>query len=183
MANESRIIFLVGEVNEKSAMNVILRLLDFNSQDDQKPISLYINSPGGNIIHGLAIYDTIHHISAPVYTVCYGMAASMGAFLLSCGEKGHRYALPHSRILIHQPLLGNERTIAESQKAAIKIAESLTKNRETLERIIAENTGKPLETIHADCERDNWMSAIEAMEYGLIDKVADPKAKEEKKNA
>ncbi|MCR5078663.1 MAG: ATP-dependent Clp protease proteolytic subunit [Bacilli bacterium] len=171
MENEPRIIFLVGEVNESSAMDVVLRLLDFNAQDETKPISLYINSPGGNIIHGLAIYDTIQNISAPVYTVCYGMAASMGAFLLSCGEKGHRYALPHSRILIHQPLLGNERSFADSQRAIEKIAESLTKNRNTLEKVLSENTGKPLEVIHADCERDNWMSAIEAKEYGLIDKI------------
>ena len=168
---EPRIILLNGSVDEASAMNVILRLLDMDKQDSKQEISLYINSPGGSILHGLAIYDTIKHISAPVSTVCYGMAASMGAFLLSCGQKGKRFALPHSRILIHQPLISSENGIVRSQTDIQKMADSIEKSRNELEKIMAENIGVSLEKIHADCERDNWMSAEEALEYGIIDSI------------
>jgi ATP-dependent Clp protease protease subunit len=168
---EPRIILLDGSVDEGSAMRTVLKLLDFDKQDSQEEISLYINSPGGSILHGLAIYDTIKHISAPVSTVCYGMAASMGAFLLSCGKKGRRFALPHSRVLIHQPLIHVQNAFQSSQTDIQKTAESLLKSRQILEQIMAENIGVSLEKIHADCERDNWMSAEEALEYGIIDGI------------
>lgn len=168
---DPRIILLDGGVDEASAMKVILRLLDLDRQDGSEEISLYINSPGGSILHGLAIYDTINHISAPVSTVCYGMAASMGAFLLSCGKKGRRFILPHSRVLIHQPLIMTERGFSVSQTDLAKKAKSLLESRETLERIMAENIGVSLEKIHADCERDNWMSAEEALSYGIVDGI------------
>ena len=168
---DPRIILLDGGVDEGSAMKVILRLLDLDRQDGSEEIQLYINSPGGSILHGLAIYDTIKHISAPVSTVCYGMAASMGAFLLSCGKKGRRFILPHSRVLIHQPLIMTERGFSVSQTDLAKKAKSLLESRETLERIMAENIGISIEKIHADCERDNWMSAEEALEYGIVDGI------------
>ncbi len=168
-----RIILLNGEVNASSAMNVILRLLDFEKQNDKKDITLYINSPGGSIAYGLAIYDTIKHIKSPVSTICYGMAASMGAFLLSCGVKGKRYALPHSRILIHQPLMSFDTPIMRTQTAIQKMSDSIIASRTELEKIMAENIGKPVEVIHADCERDHWMSAQQALEYGLIDDILD----------
>ena len=168
---DNRIIALNGEVSEGSAMKIILELLRLDAEDNKTPIYLYINSPGGNIIHGLAIYDVMHNISAPVYTVCNGMAASMGAFLLSCGKKGHRYSLPHSRILIHQPLIHNQYGSSLEESAIQTIAESLRKNRDSLEQIMADNSGKDLATFHKDCERDHWMSAQEALEYGLIDKI------------
>ena len=168
---EPRIILLNGQVDEASAMQVILKLLDFDKQDENQEISLYINSPGGSILHGLAIYDTIKLIKAPVSTVCYGMAASMGAFLLSCGKKGRRFALPHSRILIHQPLINTESGIVRTQSDMQKMADSMLKSRNELEKIMAENIGVSLEKIHHDCERDNWMSANEALEYGIIDGI------------
>ena len=168
---EPRIILLDGSVDEGSAMRTVLKLLDFDKQDSKEEISLYINSPGGSILHGLAIYDTIQHISAPVSTVCYGMAASMGAFLLSCGKKGRRFALPHSRVLIHQPLIYVQNGFQSSQSELQKTAESLLKSRQTLEQIMADNIGVSLEKIHLDCERDNWMSAEEALEYGIIDGI------------
>lgn len=169
---KQRIITLNGSVDEGSAMSVILQLLHYNDDDENKEISLYINSPGGSIIHGLAIYDTIQHIKAPVSTVCCGMAASMGAFLLSCGVKGRRFALPHSRILIHQPLIYAQQGIVRSQSAMQKMADSILQSREQLEEILAKNIGKSVEQIHADCERDNWMSADEAVAYGIIDKIS-----------
>lgn len=168
---EPRIILLNGSVNEQSALNVILRLLDFEKENPNEEISLYINSPGGSILHGLAIYDVIKHIKAPVSTVCYGMAASMGAFLLSCGAKGRRFALPHSRILIHQPLISSESGVVRTQTDMVKMAESILKSRTELERIMAENIGVSEEQIHIDCERDNWMSAEEALKYGIIDGI------------
>ena len=168
---EPRIILLNGQVDEASAMQVILKLLDFDKQDENQEISLYINSPGGSILHGLAIYDTIKLIKAPVSTVCYGMAASMGAFLLSCGKKGRRFALPHSRILIHQPLINTESGIVRTQSDMQKMADSILKSRNELEKIMAENIGVSLEKIHHDCERDNCMSANEALEYGIIDGI------------
>ncbi|MBQ7408929.1 MAG: ATP-dependent Clp protease proteolytic subunit [Clostridia bacterium] len=168
---EPRIIILNGSVNDASAMRVVLQLLDFEKQDSGKEISLYINSPGGSIISGLAIYDTIKYIKSPVSTVCYGMAASMGAFLLSCGQKGKRFALKNSRILIHQPLISTEGGLARTQTEMQKMAESILKSRNQLEEILAENIGVSLEQIHADCERDNWMSSSEALSYGIIDGI------------
>ncbi|MBO4472738.1 MAG: ATP-dependent Clp protease proteolytic subunit [Clostridia bacterium] len=171
MNENPRIVVLNGEVNEASAMDVIMRLLSYEQEDDQKEIRLYINSPGGTINFGMAIYDTIQYIKAPVATICYGRAASMGSFLLSCGAKGRRFALPHSRILIHQPLINLPQGMVASQSEVKKSADSLEKSRNELEKILAENTGKPIEVVHADCERDNWMSAEEAVAYGLIDEV------------
>lgn len=167
----SRIVILHGEVNEITTTQVILKLLDLESIDNTKPIYLYINSPGGSILSGLALMDTMNRIKAPVYTVCYGIAASMGSFLLSCGEKGHRYALPHCRILIHQPRLQFKSAYIRGQEELQRQAEGLTKTREKLEKFLSLNTGQPLEKIHADCEADNWLSAEEALAYGLIDKI------------
>jgi len=176
--NQPRIVILHGEVGEGTVMQCIFHLLDFNSEDETQPIYLYIDSPGGSIDHGLALMDTMNHIKAPVYTVCYGLAASMGSFLLCCGEKGHRYALPHSRILIHQPRITLKNAFVAGHEDLQKRAEGLTKSREKLESIIAVNTGQPLEKVHADCEADRWMSAQEALEYGLIDKVMEPNSEE-----
>lgn len=169
--DEPRIIVLSGEVNEYSAMDVIVRLMDFDREDPDREISLYINSPGGSIDYGLAIYDVIQHISAPVSTVCFGMAASMGAFLLSCGAQGRRFALAHSRILIHQPLVQTRGGTYRSETAMRKMADSLKNSRYELERIIARNAGKTVQQVHTDCERDNWMSAQEAKDYGIIDDI------------
>lgn len=169
--DKQRIVFLNGSVTEVSAMEVIMQLLSFEDENDAAEIRLYINSNGGSIPAGLAIYDTIQLINAPVATVCYGMAASMGAFLLSCGAKGRRFALPHSRILIHQPLLNLKQGACKPQSFLQREAESILHAREELERIMAANSGKSVETLHADCERDNWMSAEEAKAYGLIDEV------------
>ena len=172
MEEKPRIVFLNGSVTSASAMSVIVQLLYLENEDDTKEIQLYINSPGGSIDYGLAIYDTMRHIKAPVSTVCYGMAASMGAFLLSCGAKGRRFALPHSRILIHQPLVYFDGMPEEyGQTDLQRLADSLTESREELETIIASNAGKSVQVVHADCERDNWMSAEEAKEYGLIDSI------------
>ena len=169
MEDKTRIILLNGEVNEASALSVIIQLLEYERQNDKKEISLYINSEGGSIVHGLAIYDTIKLIKAPVSTVCYGMAASMGAFLLSCGKKGRRFAFPHSRILIHQPLISTREGLARPQTSMQKMADNILQLRSELEKIMADNIGKDVKTIHEDCERDNWMSAQEALEYGIID--------------
>lgn len=166
---QNRIISINGRIDEGSSLMLILQLLVLNGESEKDPIYLYINSGGGSVVHGLAIYDTIQHIKAPVYTVCCGMAASMGAFLLSCGQKGHRYALPHARILIHQPLIPGDAMPYDTQSGIEKTAVRLNKMRLQLETIMAENTGKPLERLHADCERDNWMNSKEAVEYGLID--------------
>ncbi len=168
---KTRIISFNGAVDEISSLKTIIQLLDLNSENDSEPIYIYINSNGGSIIHGLAIYDTIKHIKAPVYTVCTGLAASMGAFLLSCGAKGHRSALKHSKILIHQPLIRTQGGFSESESALRKLANDLQKDRDMLEQIMAENTNQPLEKLHKDCERDNWMTAEEALEYGLIDSI------------
>ena len=162
-----RIIFLADEVNDVTASLVVAQLLYLEAQDPDKDISLYINSPGGSVTAGMAIYDTMNFVKCDVSTTCIGMAASMGAFLLSSGAKGKRYALPNSEIMIHQPLGG-----AQGQASDIKIhAEHILKTRETLNRILAENTGKPIEVIAADTERDNFMSAEAAKEYGLVDRV------------
>ena len=162
-----RIVFLADEVNDVTASLVVAQLLYLEAQDPDKDISLYINSPGGSVTAGMAIYDTMNFVKCDVSTTCIGMAASMGAFLLSPGAKGKRYALPNSEIMIHQPLGG-----AQGQASDIKIhAEHILKTRETLNRILAENTGKPIEIIEADTERDNFMSAEAAKEYGLVDRV------------
>ena len=168
---EERIVYLNGEVNEISALNVIMELLNYDAEDPKTPIYLYLNSNGGSVVHGLGIYDTIKHINAPVYMVCAGLAASMGAFLLSCGEKGHRAALKHSQILIHQPLIRSDYSYPEKESDIRKEAEGLLECRQILESIMAENTNKPLEVLHKDMERDNWMNAEEAKEYGLIDEI------------
>ena len=162
-----RIIMLNDQVDDASASVIIAQLLYLEGQDPDKDISFYINSPGGSVSAGLAIYDTMQYIKCDVCTICMGMAASMGAFLLSSGAKGKRLALPNSEIMIHQPL-GQ----AQGQATDILIhANHIEKTRANLNKILAENTGKPLEVIEKDTERDNFMSAAEAMEYGLIDKV------------
>ena len=162
-----RIIFLADEVNDVTASLVVAQLLYLESEDPDADISLYINSPGGSVTAGLAIYDTMNFIKCDVSTICVGMAASMGAFLLSSGTKGKRLALPNSEIMIHQPSGGSQ-----GQATDIMIqAEHILKIKERLNRILADNTGKPIETIAADTERDNFMTAEEAMEYGLVDRV------------
>ncbi len=162
-----RIIVLSDEVNDATASLVVAQLLFLEGQDPEKDISLYINSPGGSVTSGMAIYDTMQYIKCDVSTICMGMAASMGAFLLSSGAKGKRYALPNSEIMIHQPLGG-----AKGQATEIQIvANHILKTREKLNKILAENTGKSIEQIALDTERDNYLSAQEAMEYGLVDKV------------
>ena len=162
-----RIIVLSDEVNDATASVVVAQLLYLEGQDPEKDISLYINSPGGSVTAGMAIYDTMQYIKCDVSTICMGMAASMGAFLLSSGAKGKRFALPNSEIMIHQPLGG-----AQGQATEIKIvADHIIKIRERLNRILAENTGRPIEEIARDTERDNYLTAQEAMEYGLVDKV------------
>ena len=162
-----RIIFLGEEVNDVTASLVVAQLLYLESQDPDKEIQFYINSPGGSITAGMAIYDTMQYIKCDVSTLCIGMAASMGAFLLSAGTKGKRFALPNSEIMIHQPLGGYQ-----GQATDIDIhAARMEKIKLNLNTILAENTGKPLEIIQRDTERDNFMTADEAMEYGLIDKV------------
>ncbi|MBE6999924.1 MAG: ATP-dependent Clp endopeptidase proteolytic subunit ClpP [Clostridia bacterium] len=162
-----RIIFLGEEVNDVTASLVVAQLLYLESQDPDKEIQFYINSPGGSITAGMAIYDTMQYIKCDVSTLCIGMAASMGAFLLSAGTKGKRFALPNSEIMIHQPLGGYQ---GQATDIAIHAAR-MEKIKLNLNTILAENTGKPLEIIQRDTERDNFMTADEAMEYGLIDKV------------
>ena len=162
-----RIIFLSDEVNDTTASLVVAQMLFLEAQDPDKDISFYINSPGGSVTAGMAIYDTLNYIKCDVSTICIGMAASMGAFLLSAGTKGKRFALPHSEVMIHQPLGG-----ARGQASDIQIqAEQILRVKATLNRILAENTGKPLEVIERDTDRDNYMTAEEAMAYGLVDKV------------
>ena len=162
-----RIIFLADEINDATASLVVAQLLYLEAEDPDKDISLYINSPGGSVSAGMAIYDTMNFIKCDVSTICIGMAASMGAFLLSSGTPGKRLALPNSEIMIHQPLGG-----AQGQATDIKIhAEHILRTRERLNQILAKNTGKPLDVIAADTERDNFMTAAAACEYGLIDKV------------
>ena len=162
-----RIIVLSDEVNDATASLVVAQLLYLEGQDNEKDISLYINSPGGSVTAGLAIYDTMQYIKCDVSTICMGMAASMGAFLLSSGAKGKRYALPNSEIMIHQPSGG-----AQGQATEIDIvAKHILRTREKLNKILAENTGKPIEQVARDTERDNFLSAEEALEYGLVDKI------------
>ncbi len=164
---KDRIIFLGEEVNDVTASLVVAQLLFLEAEDPDKDIHLYINSPGGSISAGMAIYDTMNYIKCDVCTVCIGMAASMGAFLLAGGKKGKRYALPNAEIMIHQPLGGTQGQATEIQIAA----EHILKIKERMNRIMAENTGMDYETVCRDTERDNWKTAQEACEYGLIDKV------------
>ena len=167
-----RIIFLSDEVNDTTASLVVAQLLFLEAQDPDKDISFYINSPGGSVTAGMAIYDTMKFIKCDVSTICIGMAASMGAFLLSSGTKGKRIALPNSEIMIHQPLGG-----AKGQATDIKIqAELILRTRDNLNRILAENTGRSVEEIARDTERDNFMTSKQALEYGLIDKIYDKRA-------
>ena len=162
-----RIIFLADEVNDVTASLVVAQMLYLESIDADKDISFYINSPGGSVSAGLAIYDTMNFIKCDVSTICIGMAASMGAFLLAAGQKGKRFALPNAEIMIHQPLGG-----AKGQASDIKIqAELILRTRDNLNRILAENTGRSIEEIARDTERDNFMTAEQALEYGLIDKI------------
>lgn len=162
-----RIIFLANEVNYATASLVIAQLLYLESQDPDKDIYLYIDSPGGSVSDGLAIYDTMNYVKCDVSTICIGMAASMGAFLLSSGAKGKRIALPNSEIMIHQPLGGTQ-----GQASDILIAaEHMRRTKERLNNILSQNTGKPVDVIAADTDRDNWLTAEAAKEYGLIDKV------------
>jgi ATP-dependent Clp protease protease subunit len=164
---EDRIIFLSGEIDDAVANTVVAQLIYLEAKDPAKDISLYINSPGGSVSAGLAIYDTMNYVKCDVSTICIGMAASMGAFLLSSGAKGKRYALPNSEIMIHQPLGG-----AQGQASDIKIAaEHILKTKLKLNTILSQNSGKPLEQVEKDTDRDNYLSAQEALEYGLIDKV------------
>ena len=165
--SNDRIIVLSDEVNDATASLVVAQLLYLEGQDPEKDISLYINSPGGSVTAGFAIYDTMQYIKCDVSTICMGMAASMGAFLLSSGAKGKRFALPNSEIMIHQPSGG-----AQGQATEIEItAKQILKIRERLNKILADNTGKPIDIIAKDTERDNFMSADEALDYGLVDKI------------
>ncbi len=170
---KDRIIFLGEEVNEVSASVVVAQLLFLEAEDPEKDIQIYINSPGGSVTAGMAIYDTMQYVKCDVSTICIGMAASMGAFLLAGGTKGKRMALPNAEIMIHQPLGG-----AQGQATEIEIAaKHILKTKEKLNRILAANTGQDYEVIAADTERDNWKSAQEALAYGLIDKVVENRAK------
>ena len=171
---KDRIIFLGEEVNEVTASLVVAQMLFLEAEDPEKDIQLYINSPGGSVTAGLAIYDTMQYIKCDVATICIGMAASMGAFLLAGGTKGKRSALPNAEIMIHQPLGGTKGQATEIEIAARHIL----KTKEKLNRMLAENTGQPYEVICADTDRDNWKSAQEAEEYGLIDKVFQFRPKE-----
>jgi ATP-dependent Clp protease protease subunit len=167
---KDRIIFLGSAINDAVANAIVAQLLFLDAQDPEKDIHLYINSPGGSITSGMAIYDTMQFIKADVSTICVGMAASMGAFLLTAGAKGKRFALPNSEVMIHQPLGG-----AEGQASDIQIrANRIIKMRDKLNHILAERSGQPFERIEKDTDRDNFMSAEEALKYGLIDKVIEP---------
>lgn len=162
-----RIVFLTGEVNDQSASSVIGQLLFLESENPDKDISLYINSPGGSVTAGMGIYDTMRFIRPKVNTICVGLAASMGALLLSSGEKGKRYALPHSRVMIHQPLGGMQGQATELEI----VAREILRTKRELNQILADNTGKPLEEVARDTERDYWLTAEEALQYGLIDRI------------
>ncbi len=164
---KDRIIFLGEEINDAVASTVVAQLLFLESEDPGKDIHMYINSPGGSVTAGMAIYDTMNYVKCDVSTTCIGMAASMGAFLLSSGAKGKRYALPNAEVMIHKPLGG-----AQGQATEIQIAaEHILKTKKKLNQILADNAGKPVEEVEKDTDRDNWLSADEAKEYGLIDEV------------
>ncbi len=177
---KERIVFLGEEVNDTSASIVVAQLLFLEAEDPEKDIQLYINSPGGSIHSGMAIYDTMQYIKCDVSTICIGLAASMGAFLLAGGAKGKRMALPNAEIMIHQPLGGSQGQATEIEIAAKHILQT----KERMNRLLAQNTGQPFEVIAADTERDNWMLASEALEYGLIDRVIENRkdAEEDKKD-
>ena len=169
---KDRIIMLSEDVNSASSNVIVAEMLFLESEDPDKEIHFYINSPGGSIVDGMAIVDTMNYIKCPVSTICVGMAASMGSVLLACGEKGKRYATPNSEILIHQPLIGGHGL--SGQTTDIKIhTDHLVKTREKLNKLLSEKTGQPIEKILADTERDNYMTAEEALKYGLIDGILD----------
>ncbi len=180
---KERIIFLGDEVTDQTASLVVAQMLFLESEDPKKDIQFYINSPGGSVTAGMAIYDTMNYVKCDVSTICIGLAASMGAFLLSSGAKGKRYALPNAEVMIHQPSGG-----ARGQATEIKIvAENILKTKDRLNKILAQNTGQPVEKVAEDTERDNFMDANEALEYGLIDEIITSRAdadadKEEKKD-
>ena len=175
---KDRIIFLGEEVNETTASLVVAQLLFLESEDSTKDISLYINSPGGSVTAGMAIYDTMQYIKCDVSTICIGMAASMGAFLLAGGAKGKRYALPNAELMIHQPLGG-----AQGQATEIEIAaKHILKTKQKLNQMIADNCGKTVEEVANDTDRDNWMSAEEAVAYGLIDKIVEKRPTDNTEN-
>lgn len=176
---KERIIMLSGEVTDASAQLIVAQLLFLDSEDPDKDISLYINSPGGSVTAGMAIYDTMQLINADVSTICVGMAASMGAFLLSCGAKGKRYALPNSEIMIHQPLGGYQGQVTDIEIHANR----MLRVKEVLNKTLSENTGKPLEVIQRDTERDNFMGAEEAKAYGLVDEIIVKKPKNNKEKS
>ena len=164
-----RIIVLSDEVNDATASVIVAQLLFLEGQDPEKDISFYINSPGGSVSAGLAIYDTMQYIKCDVSTICMGMAASMGAFLLSSGAKGKRYILPNAEVMIHQPSGG-----AQGQATEILIAaDHIQRTKQRLNKILSENTGKPIEQVALDTERDNWLTAQDALDYGIIDKILD----------
>lgn len=169
---KERIVFLGEEVNETTSSLIVAQMMFLEAEDPDKDIHFYINSPGGSVTDGFAIYDTMHYVKCDVATYCMGMAASMGAFLLAGGTKGKRFALPNAEIMIHQPLGG-----AKGQATEIEIAaKQILRTKAKLNQILADNTGQPLEVIAADTERDNWKSAEEALEYGLIDKIITTRA-------
>lgn len=164
---KDRIIFFGGSINDAVANTIVAQLLFLDSEDSKKDIQIYINSPGGEVYSGMAIYDTMNYVKSPISTICVGLAASMAAFLLAGGEKGKRFSLPNSRILIHQPMGGTQ-----GQASDIKIqAEEILRIREEMNKILSKNTGQPLEVIERDTDRDFYMKAIEAKKYGIIDKV------------
>ncbi len=173
---KERIVFLGEEVNATSASIVVAQLLFLEAEDPNKDIHMYINSPGGEISSGMAIYDTMHYIKCDVSTICIGMAASMGAFLLAGGAKGKRMALPNAEVMIHQPLGGTQGQATEIEIAA----KHIIRTKEKMNRMLAENTGKSYEQVAADTERDNWLSAQEALDYGLIDSIVENRPREKK---
>ncbi len=172
---KDRIIFIGEEITDHLASTIVAQLLFLEAEDSKKEISIYINSPGGSVTCGMAIYDTMKYIKAPVSTICIGFAASMGAFLLAAGDKGKRFALPHAEVMIHQPLGG-----AQGQASDIKIhADHIIKTREKLNKILAQNTGRDLKTIEKDTDRDTYMTAADALKYGIIDEILESKKQEE----
>ncbi len=171
---KDRIVFLGTQINDQVSNSIIAQLLFLESQDPEKEISLYINSPGGSVTAGLAIYDTMQYVEAPISTICLGQAASMGAILLTAGEPGHRYSLPNSRILLHQPMMGG----LSGQAEDIDIqAQEILELRKTLNEILADTTGQPFERVKEDTDRDFFMSAEDAREYGVVDEVVAPRDK------
>ena len=169
---KDRIIFLGEEVNEVTASSIVAQMLFLESEDPDREISLYINSPGGSITDGMGIVDTMNYIKCPVSTICVGLAASFGAVLLANGEKGKRYATPNAEILIHQPLIGGNGIAGQTTEIKIR-AEHMIKTREKLNKLLSDKTGQSIETIERDTERDHWMTAEEALAYGLIDGIMD----------